>query len=125
MIRKRIINFSMAIAFVIAIVLLFIYDPTTAGFSYHCPVKSLTGFDCPGCGGQRAVHAMLHFRVKEALAYNPFLVIVTIYLASVIIIRCLKGPRIDKIRRFILGETMVWIYLVLMIIWTIARNTIL
>lgn len=115
----------MAIAFVIAIVLLYIYDPTTACFSYHCPVKSLTGFDCPGCGGQRAVHALLHLHVKEALAYNPFLVIVTIYLASVIIIRCLKGPRIDKIRRFILGETMVWIYLVLMIIWTIARNTIL
>ena len=112
----------MAIVFVIAIAFLFVHDPMTAGFSYKCPVKYLTGYDCPGCGGQRAVHALLHLRIKEAIAYNPFLVIVTIYLLAVIIIQFLKGPRIEKIRHFILGQTMAWIYLSLMFIWTILRN---
>lgn len=112
----------MSFAFVLAIILLYIYDPMATDISYKCPIKSLTGFDCPGCGGQRAMHAMLHFRVREAVAYNPFLVIVTLYLAGVIIIRFLNGPRIDRIRNILLSEKVVWIYLAMMTIWTVVRN---
>lgn len=35
-----------------------------------CPLKSLTGLDCPLCGGLRAVSALSHLRVSEALDHN-------------------------------------------------------
>ncbi len=36
-------------------VTLAVVDPT--GGPPICPFKAVTGFDCPGCGGTRALHA--------------------------------------------------------------------
>jgi hypothetical protein len=37
------------------------FDPNVAGSPYpQCTFKLATGLDCPGCGGTRAVHALLH-----------------------------------------------------------------
>jgi hypothetical protein len=33
-------------------------------------LHSLTGLNCPGCGATRAVHALLHGDLRQALAYN-------------------------------------------------------
>ena len=38
-----------------------------------CPYKALTGFDCPGCGMQRAFIALLKGNVKESLLLYPAL----------------------------------------------------
>jgi Protein of unknown function (DUF2752) len=35
-----------------------------------CPVFSLTGMYCPGCGSQRALHAFLHANLAEAFRQN-------------------------------------------------------
>lgn len=39
-----------------------------------CPIKQLTGLDCPGCGATRMLRALLQGQTAEALAYNGFLV---------------------------------------------------
>ena len=38
-----------------------------------CLFHEATGLSCPGCGSGRAVLALLHGRVLEALGYNPLL----------------------------------------------------
>ena len=53
--------------------LLYVYDPAAAGFFPSCPLRALTGLLCPFCGGLRAAHELLHGRVLEAAALNPFL----------------------------------------------------
>lgn len=40
-----------------------------------CSLYRMTGYYCPGCGGLRAAHALLHGRLPEAWSYNPFLVL--------------------------------------------------
>ncbi len=40
-----------------------------------CPLKELTGLDCPGCGGTRAVHALVHGDLGTALDHNVLLTI--------------------------------------------------
>lgn len=40
-----------------------------------CPFLALTGWFCPGCGSTRALHALLHGDLVQALAMNPLLVI--------------------------------------------------
>jgi hypothetical protein len=32
-----------------------------------CPFKMITGFSCPGCGIQRALYAIMHGNIKEAI----------------------------------------------------------
>jgi len=48
------------------------FDPG-AGYRWWppCGFQRLTGYHCPGCGGTRAVHALLHGRFGESFYYNP------------------------------------------------------
>ena len=41
-----------------------------SGLYPRCMFRQLTGLDCPGCGSQRAIHALLHGHVAEAWGYN-------------------------------------------------------
>lgn len=59
-----------AIAFVCLCWYFYTHDPDTS-FSLKCTFKMLTGYDCPGCGSQRAFHAMLHGDLASAWGYNP------------------------------------------------------
>lgn len=45
-------------------------DPHEPGSWGFCPVLALTGFYCPGCGGLRAVHDVLHGDLLAALQSN-------------------------------------------------------
>ena len=35
-----------------------------------CPLKAITGLDCPFCGSLRAVHALAHLDLATALDHN-------------------------------------------------------
>ena len=54
-------------------------DPATGGVYPVCPSRVLLGLDCPGCGGLRATHDLLHGDVAAATDHNllivPFLAV--------------------------------------------------
>jgi len=45
-------------------------DPNQPGHYPLCPVRALSGWYCPGCGGLRSVHALLHGDVRTAIHDN-------------------------------------------------------
>lgn len=49
----------------------YVHDPSQG--APVCLFKALTGWDCPGCGSQRALHAMLHGNFGAAWRFNPFI----------------------------------------------------
>ncbi len=49
------------------------HDPAT--FMPPCPIKLVTGLDCPACGGLRMVHDLLHGRPRAAVHDNFFLLV--------------------------------------------------
>ncbi|TDC94517.1 DUF2752 domain-containing protein [Saccharopolyspora aridisoli] len=57
--------------------------PTSdAGFPLPpCPIKLLTGFDCPGCGGTRMLFSILHGDFPAALQFNALAVLLLPVLA--------------------------------------------
>lgn len=40
-------------------------------FGLPCILHSFTGYYCPGCGGTRAVYALLHMQLIKAFCYHP------------------------------------------------------
>ena len=54
---------------------LFIFEPGKSGFFPACPFRALTGFTCPGCGGTRGLHCLLHGDVAAAFEFNPLLIL--------------------------------------------------
>lgn len=62
------------VAVVAAIVLIFyyVYDPLGSKYMPQCLFHRLTGWECPGCGSQRMLHALLHSDFAGAFHANPF-----------------------------------------------------
>jgi hypothetical protein len=55
-------------------------SPEESGHYPGCPFLTITGYYCPGCGSLRAVHAMAHGDVTEAVTRNPLTVLAVPYL---------------------------------------------
>lgn len=54
---------------------LFVFDPARHRFFPLCLFHAVTGLNCPGCGGTRAVHHLLHGDVAAALRCNALVVL--------------------------------------------------
>jgi hypothetical protein len=63
-----------ALAAAAAVAAVAVVDPNEPGHYPACPFLLVTGQYCPGCGTLRAVHAMAHGDLGEALARNPLTV---------------------------------------------------
>lgn len=57
-------------------------DPNIGHVLPPCPFHALTDLYCPGCGSTRALHALLHGDVVQAMAMNPLLVLALPVLAA-------------------------------------------
>jgi hypothetical protein len=55
--------------------LLFLFDPARHAFYPVCLFKKMTGYDCPGCGGLRAMHQLLRGDVWRAFQLNAMVVV--------------------------------------------------
>ena len=106
-----------------ALALLLFVDPADSVWMPKCPIKLLTGLDCPGCGGQRAAHALLHGDVVAALRYNWFLLYAAPYLLLLIVERFfLEGEWQKRVQRWAENRFVVWFYVVSYCVWFVARN---
>lgn len=72
--KDRNLKITTAFLFTGVLLLFYLFDPSTFSIFPSCYFKKLTGFDCPGCGGQRALHDLLHFRFTEAVNHNVLMV---------------------------------------------------
>ena len=63
------------VALVVATAYIGVVDPNSPGHYPVCPLKALTGLDCPGCGGMRAVHSLVHGDLLGALDHNLLAVV--------------------------------------------------
>ncbi|MDE6081168.1 MAG: DUF2752 domain-containing protein [Muribaculaceae bacterium] len=110
-----------AVVAVILIVIYYMFDPSDAGFFPPCPSKLLTGYDCPGCGTQRALHAFLHGDMAGVIHYNAMLV-VGVPLVLTIFASNMLRERYPRFHRFMNSNIIIALAAVITVFWTIYRN---
>ena len=94
-------------------------DPSTA--MPACPFHAVTGLWCPGCGGLRMVHALLHGRVGEAAHDNVVLLAASPVLLALLLAWSVTTLRGGRFRLRISPPVAVALF-VLMLVWFVARN---
>ena len=114
---------AIGLLLVVVLAVLTLVDPAQSIWIPKCPVKLLTGLQCPGCGFQRAAHALMHGDVLGALRFNWFLLYAVPYLLVLIAERYfLRGPWQLKIRQWAEDNRVVWSYVVVYFVWFVVRN---
>ncbi len=61
-----------AVFAVLCIAAFYYFVDPASGLMPRCAFRTLTGYECPGCGVQRALHALLHGHLAEAWHYNAY-----------------------------------------------------
>lgn len=93
---------------------------------WHCPIKTITGVPCPGCGTTRAVWELLHGNIYSALWTNPLGIILFLTIcayALCIIIDWSLGSNSRKIlfeRPFLILKEHRFIYYLVIVLCTIV-----
>lgn len=100
------------------------FDPTIVKWMPKCPFQLLTGFDCPACGNQRALHALLHGRVLEAFLFNPFLFISLPYLFLLIVSFKSNSGLLGRIHDLVQHRMAVNCFVIAICAWWILRNVL-
>jgi len=101
------------------IVVYFVVDPTKVSIFPQCMFHQITGWDCPGCGAQRALHQLLHGNFIAALRLNAMFIL-SLPLAL------WYGPRM--VWRAFNGQSSgapplwLWFYIAAWVLFGVARN---
>jgi len=113
---------SIAAALLAGGTVLYTFAPSEHAFYPRCIFHALTGWQCPGCGGTRALYQLLHFHLGDAVRYNALVTLLApIALAYFIfwytaVLRSGNGPGFRLPRLAI-----VWLY-VAVLLFGAARN---
>ncbi len=116
------------ILIVVAVLLLgyvyYAYDPSHSELFPKCPFRSLTGWLCPGCGSQRAVHQLLHGHVAAAFRYNALMVMAVPF----VLVLLLAEWKRRRWPHFYASVNHPWVILavaLMAVAWWVGRNVIL
>ena len=114
----------LVVAGLVMLVLGFIYyalDPSTSDAFPRCSFLSLTGYKCPGCGGQRAVHALLNGDVAGAFRFNALLMIAVPWMGLCLFAES-RRTRNPRLYARLNPELLMWLFLALTLSWWLLRN---
>ena len=88
-----------------------------------CVTKNVSGFDCPGCGSQRAFHELLHGNFIKAAKLNLTIYFFTPLLLFIFLKTALKPFHIDLPDLLITTKRLMLI-LFFLLLFTVLRNLI-
>lgn len=104
-----------------ALGVLFSFNPSQHGFYPICVFHRVTGWQCPGCGGLRAMHHLLRGEILTAFQFNQVVVLALPVLAWLGFRRWRRQPgqpRVALTTQAIWG----WTILGVLVVFWIVRN---
>ena len=102
--------------------MLYLGAPGSESWWLKCPMYQITGWQCPLCGLQRAVHAFLHGDLLAAWRYNPALWLLLPYLSVWLLGSCSERVARSRVYAWATSSRVVLAVILLLCIWGVARN---
>lgn len=102
--------------------LYFNINPNGQSFFPKCPFHTITGFHCPGCGSQRALHDFLHGNIIEGFKHNVLIglgILVFLY-KGLLMLRSYYYPQ--KQSNLLYHPKTAWLILILVVLFWLLRN---
>ena len=107
---------------IIVLVIYYHYDPRQNVLFPQCIFHNLTGLQCPSCGNQRALYALLHGDFLTAARYNLLFFVTVPYGMALLTTSLFRSQRAQRIRNRLLSWRMVKAYMTIYLIWGLVRN---
>ena len=104
------------------LVVLFLNDPAESSILPSCPFRTLTGFDCPGCGTLRGAHRLLHGNILAALDLNLVMVLMLPYLCVSFFLMLPFDSIGRRMTFFYVPSKWIWGLLLVILVFWVARN---
>ena len=99
-------------------------DPEKSIWMPKCMFHFATGYDCPGCGSQRAIHSMLTGDFAGAFRANAFLFLIVPFFLLLAYAE-FNPKRHPRLYKFIISPPTIYTLLTLIIAWAVFRNIFL
>jgi hypothetical protein len=106
----------------VIVALIYTYPPGATRWYPRCPFHYLTGLNCPGCGSLRALHALLHGRLTEALCCNPLLVACIPIILAWAVVRVFGALALNRSLELRYPPAVGFSIAVVVILFFVARN---
>ena len=95
-------------------------------FLFHdCTFKNMLHLYCPGCGGTRAVDALLHLRILSSLFYHPLVIYVVICCCFFYIKIGIQLKKQNGDAEIFINTAYIWGALILVLTFFVVRNLLL
>jgi hypothetical protein len=106
--------------------MLYAVNPAGSAWYPKCPLYSLTGLHCPGCGGLRGAHQLLQGNFAAAFRMNALAFLLLPPLALTWLVNLFRKPRYRRSggdpRPSLFPNWIGWALLVVVVTFAIARN---
>jgi len=119
--RWRWLALALAGMFAVLLAVLFAFNPAQHSFYPFCAFHRVTGMQCPGCGGLRAAHHLLHGEVGTAFRYNPLVVLAAPVAGFFLARRWWRGPRTEQVSHRAQAR-LAWLAFAVLVVFWIVRN---
>lgn len=119
-VKRKIIILLIVFATLIFCAIYFSIDPETSRFMPRCLFHELTGRQCPGCGSQRMLHALLHGDIITAWHHNALLLCLLPLLPPMVYLEIFRD-KYPRLYMRIHSIPVVMTLLVIILVWWIIR----
>lgn len=123
--RKAFIWVNIGCILLFAGLMIWKYSPAVLSLQTPCMFHELLHLYCPGCGGTRAVYALLRFDILGSLAYHPFVLFVTVILLEYYIGAIITLIRNNGKHYYYLRTWFCYVALGIVVINFVLRNLLL
>ena len=113
----------MAVSVMALAITYYFFDPLEVKWMPKCIWKVSTGLDCPGCGSQRMVHALVHGDFLGAWNANAYALCLIPFIIFLLWLEFAKS-RYSKLYTLVHHPAIITSFAASVILWWIFRNIV-